>query len=77
MLIGLLAGLGMGAVAGLFANRLVENNVVVPVDAVVGAIVGIYVLIQSHQRSRQFVTAVAAVTWVVLVASGLFLTNTN
>jgi hypothetical protein len=74
VVVGLLAGFGTGIIAGLFANRLVENNAIVLAIGVAGAVVAIYVLMQSHIRSQTFVNAVVVVNWVLLVLSGLFLT---
>jgi hypothetical protein len=70
---GFLSGFGVGAVAGLFLNRLVENNVVVLVCAVVGAAAGIYVLIQDHRGAEKFISGVVVVSWILLVLSAGFL----
>jgi len=71
--VGFLSGLGVGAVAGLFLNRLVENNVVVAACAVLGAAAGIYVLIQDHRRAERFISGVVVVSWILLVLSAGFL----
>lgn len=71
--VGLLAGFGVGSVAGLFLNRLVENNVVVLICAVLGVIAGIWVLIQNHRGSQRFLSGVVVVSWVLLVLSGGFI----
>lgn len=71
--VGLLSGFGVGTVAGLFLNRLVEDNVVVLVCAIVGAAAGIYVLIQNHRASRRFFSGIVVVSWVLLLLSAGFL----
>jgi ABC-type cobalamin transport system permease subunit len=71
--VGLLSGFGVGTIAGLFLNRLVENNVVVLVCAIVGAAAGIYVLIENHRESRRFLSGIVIVSWVLLVLSAGFL----
>lgn len=73
--VGLLSGLGVGTVAGLFLNRLLESNVVVVVliCAILGAAVGIYILIQNHRGSRRFLSGVVVVSWVLLLLSAGFL----
>jgi hypothetical protein len=73
IVVGLLAGFGVGIVGGLFVNRLMDNNLVVLSGGIVGALIAIYVLIQSHGRSRSFLNAVVVVTWVLLALSALFL----
>jgi hypothetical protein len=73
IVVGLLSGFGVGTVAGLFINRLFDNNVVVLISAVVGAVIGIYVLMRSHQGASRFISAVVVVSWVLLVLSGVFL----
>jgi hypothetical protein len=71
--VGLLAGFGVGSVAGLFLNRLVENNVVVLVSAILGAIAGITVLVQNHRDARRFISGIVVVSWVLLLISACFL----
>ncbi|MGH8873259.1 MAG: hypothetical protein ACRDWS_14955 [Acidimicrobiia bacterium] len=71
--VGLLSGFGVGAVAGLFINAQVENNVVVLISAVLGAIAGIYILIQNHRGARRFLSAVVVVSWVLLLLSAGFI----
>lgn len=71
--VGLLSGFGVGAVAGLFLNRLVENNVVVLACAVLGAAAGIFVLIQDHRGAGRFLSGVVVVSWILLVLSAGFL----
>jgi hypothetical protein len=71
--VGFLSGLGVGAVAGLFLNRLVGNNVVVLACAVLGAAAGIYVLIQDHRGAERFISGVVVVSWVLLALSAGFL----
>jgi NADPH-dependent curcumin reductase CurA len=74
VVVGLLSGFGVGTVAGLFMNRLFEENVVVLITAVAGAVAAIYILIQNHRGSRRFVNAVVVVSWVLLMLSAGFLT---
>ena len=71
--VGLLSGFGVGTIAGLFLNRLVENNVVVLVCAILGAAAGIYVLIENHRESRRFLSGIVVVSWVLLLLSAGFL----
>ena len=71
--VGFLSGFGVGSVAGLFLNRLFENNVVVLICAILGAIAGIYVLIQNHRQARRFLSGVVVVSWVLLVLSAGFI----
>jgi hypothetical protein len=71
--VGFLSGFGVGAVAGLFLNRLVENNVVVLACAVLGAAAGIFVLIQDHRGAGRFLSGVVVVSWILLVLSAGFL----
>jgi ABC-type cobalamin transport system permease subunit len=71
--VGFLSGFGVGSVAGLFLNRLFENNVVVLICAILGAIAGIYVLIQNHRQARRFLSGVVVVGWVLLVLSAGFI----
>lgn len=71
--VGLLSGFGVGAVAGLFINRLFENNVVVLVCAILGAVAGIYILVQNHREARRFLSGVVVVSWVLLVLSAGFI----
>jgi hypothetical protein len=74
IVVGLLAGFGVGTVAGLFINRLFENNVVVLISATLGAVAAIYILIQNHRASRRFLSGVVVVTWFLLVLSAAFMT---
>jgi ABC-type cobalamin transport system permease subunit len=71
--VGLLSGFGVGAVAGLFINRLFENNVVVLVCAILGAVAGIYILVQNHREARRFLSGVVVVSWILLVLSAGFI----
>jgi ABC-type cobalamin transport system permease subunit len=71
--VGFLSGFGVGSVAGLFLNRLFENNVVVLICAILGAIAAIYVLVQNHREARRFLSGVVVVSWVLLVLSAGFI----
>ena len=73
IVVGFLSGVGVGAVAGLFLNRLVETNVVVLAGAVLGAAAGIWVLIQNHRRAERFMSGVVVVSWLLLILSAGFL----
>jgi F0F1-type ATP synthase assembly protein I len=74
MIIGLLAGTGVGSIAGLFvAARISDNNLFTLAGAIIGAILGILVLVRSHQRHDRFFTPVVFVMWFLLVASALFI----
>lgn len=73
VVVGFLSGFGVGAVAGLFINRLFENNVVVLISAVLGAIAGIFILIQNHRRREKFLTVVVVASWVLLLLSAGFI----
>ncbi|HEX9866753.1 MAG TPA: hypothetical protein VGC03_17445 [Acidimicrobiia bacterium] len=73
VVVGFLSGFGVGTVAGLFLNRLFEENVVVLITAVVGAVIAIYILIQNHRAARRFLNGVVVVSWVLLVLSAGFL----
>jgi hypothetical protein len=46
---------------------------VVLITAVVGAVVGIYVLILNHQASGRFLSGVVVVSWLLLVLSSAFM----
>jgi len=72
-LVGFLSGFGVGTVAGLFINRLFDNNVVVLISAIIGAVAGIYILIQNHRVSRRFISGVVVVSWILLLLSAAFL----
>jgi hypothetical protein len=73
VIVGLLSGFGVGTVAGLFMNRLFENNVVVLMTAILGAVIGIYILIRNHQDASRFLTAIVVVSWVLLALSAAFI----
>ena len=73
ILVGLLAGVGVGFVAGLFLNAQVENNVVVLICTILGAVLGVLVLIQDHRGATRFLSAVVIATWVLLVCSAAFI----
>ncbi|MEX1124689.1 MAG: hypothetical protein WD895_02855 [Acidimicrobiia bacterium] len=72
--IGLLAGFGIGVIAGLFATRISDTNAVVAVGGAVGAILGVLALWRSRRQSDGFVNAIVVIAWVLLVGSALFLT---
>jgi hypothetical protein len=71
LIIGSLSGIGVGSLVGLFISaRWVDNNLVVLAGALVGAVVGVVVLLRSHQRHDRFVTTSVVLAWLLLVASG-------
>jgi hypothetical protein len=74
VVVGLLAGFGAGVIAGLFATRLVESNVVVAIGAAVGAMLGVLAVWRSRRQPGGFVNAIVVIAWVLLIGSTLFLT---
>jgi hypothetical protein len=72
--IGILAGFGVGVIAGLFATRLVETNVIVAVGGAIGAILGAVALWRSRRQDGGFVNAIVVIAWVALGLSAVFLT---
>lgn len=74
LVIGLLTGTGVGSIAGLFISaRIAENNLFVLGGAIIGAIVTILLLVQSHQRHDRFLTATVVVAWLLLILSVAFI----
>lgn len=74
LVVGLLAGTGVGSIAGLFISaRVAENNLFVLGGAIVGAIVAILLLVRSHQRHSRFLTATVVVAWGLLILSVAFI----
>lgn len=73
IIVGLLSGFGVGGVAGLFINRLFEDNIVVLICAILGAIAGVSALVLNHRRSERFFTLVVLASWVLLVLSAGFI----
>jgi hypothetical protein len=74
VIIGLLAGAGVGSVIGVFiAVRWFDNNLVTLAGALVGAALGVMLLLRSHQRHDRFLTPAVVLSWVLLVASGAFI----
>jgi hypothetical protein len=74
IVVGLLAGFGTGVIAGLFATRIIETNVVVAIVGGLGAILGVLALRSSRRRPGGFVNSVVVIAWVLLIGSALFLT---
>lgn len=74
IVVGLLAGFGTGVIAGLFATRISDTNLVVAIGGAVGAILGVLALIRSRRQPGGFVNAIVVIAWVLLVGSALFLT---
>jgi hypothetical protein len=73
IVVGFLAGFGVGSVAGLFLTNVVGTNVVVPICGAIAGALGIIVLIQNHRGSSQFLSAVVVATWLLLVLSAGFI----
>lgn len=74
VIIGLLAGAGVGAIVGLFISvRVLDNNIPTLIGAVVGAAFGVWALIRSHDRRSGFLNATVVVAWIALVGSALFI----
>jgi hypothetical protein len=74
IIVGLIAGFGVGVIAGLFATRLIDTNVIVAIGGAVGASFGVFALSRSRRREGGFVNAIVVIAWVLLVGSALFLT---
>jgi len=74
IIVGSLAGFGVGVIAGLFATRIADSNAVVAIGGALGAILGAFALVRSRRRPGGFVGAPVIIAWVLLVASALFLT---
>ncbi len=77
VIVGLLSGAGVGAIAGIFvAVRVSDNNLITLAGAVIGAIVGVMLLLKSHQkRPERFVTPMVITAWVLLVLSAFFIAS--
>ncbi len=74
IIVGLLAGFGVGVIAGLFATRLVDTTVIVAIGGALGAMLGVFALARSRRRPGDFVNAAVVIAWILLVISALFLT---
>jgi len=72
--VGLLAGFGVGVIAGLFATRLIDTTVIVAIGGAVGAILGVIAVWRSRRGDGGFVNATVVIAWVLLVGSAFFLT---
>jgi hypothetical protein len=74
VILGLLAGTGVGSIAGLsVAARISDNNLFTLGGAIIGAILGILLLVRSHQRHGRFFTPAVFVMWFLLAAAALFI----
>ncbi len=75
VIIGLLAGAGVGSLIGVFISvRWFDNNLVTVASTLVGIVVGVIALLRSHQRHGRFLTTTVIVSWVLVVASGSLIT---
>lgn len=73
-LVGILGGGGLGATIGVFlAARVVDSDLVIGAAAVIGALVGILVMMQTRRNSEGFWTVTVIVMWIIAVASIAFL----
>lgn len=77
VVIGILAGAGVGSIIGVFvAVRVSDNNIITLVGAIVGAVIGVILLMRSHQKNPdKFLTAGVIVSWILLVLSGIFIVS--
>lgn len=77
VIIGLLAGAGVGSILGVFlAVRVSDNNLITLVGAVIGAIVGVILLMRSHQKHPdRFMTPGVIVAWILLILSAFFIAS--
>lgn len=74
LVVGLLTGTGVGTIAGLFiAARLSDSNLFTLGGAIIGAIVGILLLVRSHRRHDRFLTTTVVVAWILLILSVAFI----
>ncbi len=74
LVVGLLAGAGVGSIAGLFVSaRVTDSNLIVLGGAIIGAIVAILLLVRSHHHHNRFLTATVVVTWILLILSVAFI----
>ena len=73
-IVGVLGGGGVGTVVGVYvAARVIDNNMVIAIGAVVGALLGILMVLQSRRNSTGFLTPTVVVMWILAVLSGAFL----
>lgn len=71
--VGILGG-GVGTVAGVyFAARVIDNNLVIAVGSVIGALVGVLMVLGSRRANTRFLTPTVVVMWILAVLSGAFL----
>lgn len=73
-LVGILGGGGLGAILGVFAAaRLIDNNIVIAAGAVIGALIGVLIMMRSRRNHEGFWTVTVIVMWIIAVASVAFL----
>jgi len=74
LVVGILGGGGLGAVVGaFFVARVAGGAIAMLVGVVIGAIIGVLMLMRSHAHSDGFWTPTVVVMWLVGLGSGAFL----
>lgn len=74
LVVGLLTGIGVGTIAGLFiAARVSDNNLFTLAGAIIGALVAINLLFRSHQHHDRFLTTTVVVSWLLLILAVAFI----
>lgn len=74
VLIGVLAGSGVGSLVGAFVStRWLESGLIVVALTILGAILGVLALQSSHRHNDHFITAAVIAAWVALAVSGIVL----
>ncbi len=74
IVIGLLAGAGVGSIVGvIIAVRVSDNSIITLIGAILGAFVGLYALMRTHRSGERFLTATVVIVWILLVLSAGFI----